>query len=517
MHIWERLFPARVRPRREFQELGTSLLKASFHAFDLKKLVPASFCFLLLLGLRLYVLLRLARRSPSNALLPVLSMLVRSLLCVSLTASIVQCVFASPRRISVPARRQGGLRRRDMNEAASTKHVVVDFTFGGQQIPVALDTGSSFTYVASTLDTSETEIALLPALFNPNASSTYHDEDNPEDSTDCGGETVTCVLGVDNVATAGLTANNMTFGVASHIAASNFASGQAATMGLGRQAGDPSNWLPRDQTFWLHAGADLEVPYLFTVDIYQDRNGTFDFGWIDTAKYTGEITFASMDTEVTNWNFKMTAFTIGNGSSQTVDTFTGVVDTGGPNIGLPSYIVNPYFESFGGTPSPGHSHDYPCEAYPPPDLTLDLEGGGKLVLNGSFLVDPPEFSSKTCSGRVDNSYQTGYNIGASVLDQKFVIFDHANARVGFAEKRRDGQPEGVLPSSMTSPPSTTATVTPTGTASLTTDATATGTTAGATPSSSSSSALGRRQVLHGSTWERLSICALCAFVVCGSI
>jgi hypothetical protein len=131
---------------------------------------------------------------------------------------------------------------------------------------------------------------------------------------------------------------------------------------------------------------------------------------------------------------------------QAVDVFAGVVDTGGPNIGLPSSIVTPYFDSFGGRPTPGNSHDYPCSAYPPPDLTLYFENGGTLVLNGTFLVQPPDGSRYTCNGRLDDSVQTAYNIGASVMDQKFVVFDHTNARIGFADKRQDGQSEGVLPS-----------------------------------------------------------------------
>lgn len=272
-------------------------------------------------------------------------------------------------------------------------------------------------------------------------------------------------MGVDDVATAGLVAEGMAFGVATKVGRGVFASGQAATMGFGRQADDPSTWLPRDQTFWLRVGADLEMPYLFTVDIYQDQNGTFDFGYIDTAKYTGEISFVPIDTTSTNWNFKMNGFAIGDGDMQTVDEFVGVVDTGGPNIGLPSFVVNPYFDSFGGSPSPGNSHDYPCSAYPPPDLTLSLEGGGTLFLNGTFLVQPPSGSDTTCNGRLDNSVQTAYNIGASVLDQKFVVFDHANSRIGFADKRREGQSEGIAPGSVTTSSSLSATASSTGTKS----------------------------------------------------
>ena len=438
-----------------------------------------------------------------------------SLVGLGLLASTIECTGEVPKRFSVPARRQKeGLRRRDGNEATATEHVVVDFAFGGQLIPMSIDSGSSFTLVASTLDINKQEIEVLPALFNPNTSSTYHDENDPSDAYDCSGNSATCVMGVDDVATAGLTATGMSFGVASHVENGVFASGQAGSIGFGRQSGDPTTWMPRDQTFWLNTGANLDLPYLFAIDLYENKNGTFDFGFIDTNRYTGDITYGSMDTSMTNWNFNFTAFNIGTGTSQTVDTFTGIVDTGGPNIGLPSYIVNPYFDSIGGSPSSGNSHTFPCSAYPPPDLTLNLQDGGQLVLNGSFLAYPPDqySSGETCYGRLDDSEQTAYNLGASFFDQKFVIFDHANARVGFADKRQDGQPQGVQATSTTlsstgtamtvaSTGSASATQTPSGTGSLTSPTSspsASTTSTGPTSATTSSGAIQARGVWNPS-------------------
>lgn len=89
---------------------------------------------------------------------------------------------AQPQGFSVVARWEDNGRGSSLDkradESSATKSVVVDFTFGGQKIPVALDSGSTFTYVASTLITNKSETAGLPALFNPNTSTTYHDENN---------------------------------------------------------------------------------------------------------------------------------------------------------------------------------------------------------------------------------------------------------------------------------------------------------------------------------------------------
>jgi hypothetical protein len=61
-----------------------------------------------------------------------------------------------------------------------------------------------------------------------------------------------------------------------------------------------------------------------------------------------------------NWNFQMSGYSIGNGTIPTVPDFGIVVDSGGPNTGLPSGVVVPYFNTFGGSPSGHGSHTYPC-------------------------------------------------------------------------------------------------------------------------------------------------------------
>lgn len=101
----------------------------------------------------------------------------------------------TPNRFSITATRSNkGLNQRDNHETEATKHVVVDFTFGGQQVPLSLDTGGSFCYVASTLDKTAGSLD-LPTLYNPNISTTYHDEHNASDAFTCGG-TSSCFMGV---------------------------------------------------------------------------------------------------------------------------------------------------------------------------------------------------------------------------------------------------------------------------------------------------------------------------------
>jgi len=375
------------------------------------------------------------------------------LLSLGLLASLSECAPTQPKTFSMKARRQAGLTRRAGTSAPATKKVVVDFTFGGQKIPCSVDTGSPFTWLASTL-VPQSELTGLPAVYKPTGA-TYH-ELAPYNPKGCGvwpSSTATCNMGGDDVSAGGVTAKNMTFGVAHTMGKDVFASGQAGTVGLSRNSGDPSSKLLRNfpkstsasnnvaewssdvTPFWYKVGPQLAAPYLFTADLYADKDGSFEFGYIDPKKYSGEIAYAKVDTGFGFWNFNLSgSWTMGKTAGTKIQPFRVLFDSGGPNIGLPADIVKPYFASFGGKPSSGNSHTYPCSAYPPPDLTLDLADGGKMVLDGKFLVEPPSGSGTTCNGRIDDSVQTGYNLGASVLDQKFVVFDHAKQRIGIANK-----------------------------------------------------------------------------------
>ena len=108
---------------------------------------------------------------------------------------------------------------------------------------MSVDSGTSFMYTASTLVTNTSITENPPTLFNPNASTTYHDENGPADACNCGGDPNFCVMGVDNVSVAGtgLVAEGMAFGVASKLGSNTFNSGQAGTIGMGRQPGDISS------------------------------------------------------------------------------------------------------------------------------------------------------------------------------------------------------------------------------------------------------------------------------------
>ena len=360
------------------------------------------------------------------------------MLTLLLSAVSTVAITNSKGEFSLPVRQVHTLVRRD-GSVAVHPHVIIDFTFGTQVLPMSIDSGCTFTWVAA--DIGSNTVATTPGtLYHPNVSSTYHDENSPQDAYDCGNKENFCVMGLEDISAGGLKATQMPFGLGSRVNQGYFASGQVGSMGFGRQSGNPASWLPRDQPFWYRIGGSLSQPYLFTFNIhdFDEGDGTMDFGWIDHAKYTGDIVYTKMGTDSSQWNFELTGvFDTGTGQQQTSEAFGAYMDSGNGHMYLPPAIIGAYYKSVGGALKPDDPNAYqlPCSAYPPPSLTLELVGGGKLVLDGKYLAFPPESTDQTmCYGRVATTPQTSWNFGVSVMAQKFIVFDHANQQIGFADR-----------------------------------------------------------------------------------
>lgn len=77
-------------------------------------------------------------------------------------------------------------------------------------------------------------------------------------------------------------------------------------------------------TFISNAAPSLESP-VFTADLNHDAPGTYDFGVIDSSKFTGSITYTPVNTRNGFWEFTATGFGVGTSSfvSGTFDVIAG--------------------------------------------------------------------------------------------------------------------------------------------------------------------------------------------------
>lgn len=65
---------------------------------------------------------------------------------------------------------------------------------------------------------------------------------------------------------------------------------------------------------------------LFTADLKKGAAGSYDFGYIDSSKYTGSITYVDVDTSNGFWEFTADGYSVGSGSSVT-SSIDGIADT----------------------------------------------------------------------------------------------------------------------------------------------------------------------------------------------
>jgi len=189
----------------------------------------------------------------------------------------------------------------------------------------------------------------------------------------------------------------------------------------------------RQTTFFDTVKSTLVAP-LFTASLKKGAPGTYDFGYIDTAKYTGSIAYAPVNTANGWWQFTATGYAVG--SSGAVSTsYSGIADTGTTLMYLPSAIVQAYYAKV-----PGAAYNsgaggwlFPCNSVMP---NFSIVVGGQLrTVPGSYINWAP-YTSTQCFGGMQENTGIGFTIFGDVfLKSQFVVFDSTGPRIGFAVPR----------------------------------------------------------------------------------
>lgn len=164
--------------------------------------------------------------------------------------------------------------------------------------------------------------------------------------------------------------------------------------------------------------------------------GTYDFGFIDKAKYTGELTYVPVNPSPGYWTWTSSGYAIGS-AGFTANAITGIADTGTSLLYLPTAIVTAYYRQVtGATNSRTYGgYVFPC-ASTLPSLTFGV-GAARITIPASYLnyerVTP---GSSTCFGGLQSSSGLGINIfGDVALKSAFVVFNGENPpTLGWANK-----------------------------------------------------------------------------------
>ena len=189
----------------------------------------------------------------------------------------------------------------------------------------------------------------------------------------------------------------------------------------------------KQPTFFDNAKPQLSAP-LFTADLKKGAPGSYDFGFIDTSKYTGSITYVPVNTANGFWEFTSNGYAVGSGAF-TSTSIDSIADTGTSLLYLPTTVVSAYYAKVSGATysSSQGGYTYPCSSTLP-SITLGI-GSYRAVVPGSYINYAP-VSSTTCFGGIQRNTGIGFSIfGDIFLKSQFVVFNGASSpQLGFADK-----------------------------------------------------------------------------------
>jgi len=192
------------------------------------------------------------------------------------------------------------------------------------------------------------------------------------------------------------------------------------------------------KTFFDNVKASLASP-LFAVTLKKGAAGSYDFGYIDSSKYTGSITYSTVNSAQGFWQITASGYAVGTGST-TSSSFTAIADTGTTLVYLPTAIVSAYWAKVSGAQN---SNTYggwvfPCSsASSLPSLSIVI-GGVKQTIPGSYInYAPADNAGTTCYGGVQPNTGIGLSIlGDVFLKSKYVVFESSGSspRLGIAQQ-----------------------------------------------------------------------------------
>jgi len=188
-------------------------------------------------------------------------------------------------------------------------------------------------------------------------------------------------------------------------------------------------------TFFDNVKASLPKP-LFAVDLKYHAAGTYDFGYLDSTKYTGSITYINVKTSNGFWEFSSTGYAVGSGSFVT-SSIDSIADTGTTLLYLPTTVVTAYYAKVSGS---SYSNTYGGYVYACsttlPSITLGV-GAFRAVVPGTYInYGPVSTGSSTCYGGIQRNTGIGFSIFGDVfLKSQYVVFSGASTpQLGVAAK-----------------------------------------------------------------------------------
>lgn len=162
-----------------------------------------------------------------------------------------------------------------------------------------------------------------------------------------------------------------------------------------------------------------------------------DFGYIDSSKYTGSITYTPVVSLASwpasgYWLFEWTGFAVGNNVFNT----TGIqvlTDTGTNLVNLPESIAYDYYAQVNGSYMSNGGWTFPCTTTLP-SFTFGV-GKSRFTVGSKHMIFTGLDDGVNCIGAIQPVGEDNYAIfGVPWLNALFLVHDYGKKRLGFAAR-----------------------------------------------------------------------------------
>lgn len=305
-----------------------------------------------------------------------------------------------------------------------------------QTLPLDFDTGSSDLWVFSS-DTNPQEVQ-GQTLYQPGKSSSSKLLDGEKWEVHYGDKSTSKgIVYSDKVTIGGLTVSNQAVESAQEVSSQFQKDAQnSGLLGLGNTVGNSVK--PDQQKTWFdNIKPSLDQP-IFTVRLRHQADGSYNFGYLDQAQYSGTINYTPAFTDSLGHRlFNSTGYAIGNGATQKT-AFTGIADTGTSLIIVSDSVASSYWAKVPGSQKAslnggaGSAWIYPCTTQLP-SFSLNI-GSGKVTFPGADINYAPNGGGKCVGGIATLQGLGNLSIfGDVALKSTFVVFDDGKNQLGWAQ------------------------------------------------------------------------------------
>lgn len=239
----------------------------------------------------------------------------------------------------------------------------------------------------------------------------------------------------DKVVVGGVTATSQAVEAATSVSA-QFTQDQDNDGLLGLAFSTINTVQPRQQTTFFDTVKSSLSQKLFTCDLKAGAAGTYDFGYIDSSKYTGSISYVPVSTSNGFWQFSAGGYSIGSSKTTSGSIGSAIADTGTTLLYLPDSVTDAYYKKVSGAQYDEEQGGYtmPCSTQAP---NFNVAIGNKTFsVPGKYInYAPIDESGQTCFGGIQSNSGIGFTIfGDIFLKAVFVVFDQTQSqpRLGFA-------------------------------------------------------------------------------------